>query len=85
MPNSHEAAVTYAAEPISILDRNVARIAKNYDGSMCGDSFEYDAGRQRRRIAYSFETKAKCQRFVAAVQKFIGTASFGVSITAGVK
>lgn len=77
MPNEHEAVVSYNAEPISILDRNVARIAKNYGGLMCGDSFEYGPNRQRRRLAYSFETKAKCRRFVHAVEKFLKTSNFG--------
>ena len=78
----YEAVVQYDAEPISILDRNIARIAKNYNGSMCGDSFEYSQVCQHRRLAYGFETKAKRRRFVHAMEKFLKTASFGVSITA---
>lgn len=77
----YEAVVVYPAEPISILDRNLARIAKNYDGSVCGDSFEQGKGRWHRRIAYSFASKPRRLRFIAAVQKFLGSASFGVSVT----
>ena len=80
MPNEHEAVVVYDAEPISILDRNLARIAKNYGRLMCGDSFEYGANRQRRRIAYGFETKGKRRRFMVAVLKFLGMSNFGVRV-----
>jgi len=45
---SYQAAVSYDSGPISLLDRNILRIAKNYDGSMCGDSFEYGKDRQYR-------------------------------------
>lgn len=78
---SYEAVVVYASEPISLLDRNLVRIANNYDGSMCGDSFEYSEVRQRRRLAYGFEAKGKRNRFIAAVRKFLRTADFGISIT----
>ncbi len=78
---SYEAVVVYPAEPISILDRNLARIAKNYDGSMCGDSFEIDANRQHRRIAYSFASRPRRLKFIAGVRKFLKTADFGVEAT----
>ena len=77
---SYEAVVTYASGPISLLDRNILRIAKNYDGSMCGDSCEYEVDRQCRKIAYSFATKAKRRRFVRAMEKFVDNSDFGVRI-----
>lgn len=80
---SHEAVVQYDAEPISLLDRNTARIAKNYGGSVCGDSFEFDAKRQHRRLAYSFATKRVARRFVRAMEKFLGSSDFGVRVQAG--
>jgi len=78
---SYEATVTYDAEPISLLDRNLARIANNFSGSMCGDSFEQDKGRWRRRIAYSFASGPRRLKFIAAVRKFLKTADFGVKVT----
>ncbi len=77
---SYEASVVYASEPISQLDRNVARIAKNYGGSVCGDSFEYSEVRQHRKLAYSFETKAKRRRFLRAMEKFLKTSNFGTEV-----
>ena len=76
-PISYEASVQYDSEPISLLDRNILRIAKNYGVLMCGDSFEYGPNRQRRRIAYGFETKEKRLKFIAAVKKFLKTSNFG--------
>lgn len=79
-PVRYEAFVQYDSGPISLLDRNIFRIAKNYGGTICGDSFELDAERQHRRLAYSFEAKGKRRRFIAAVQKFVGKSDFGVSV-----
>ncbi len=78
---SYEVAMFYPVEPISLLDRNILRIAKNYGGSVRGDSFEYGADRRCYRLAYSFETKAKRRRFIAAVRKFLETSDFGVEVT----
>ena len=78
---SYEVAVAYDAEPIGQLDRNLARIAKNFSGSMCGDSFEQGKNSWHRRIAYGFETRPRRLKFIAAVRRFLKTADFGVSIT----
>jgi len=78
---NHEATVTYDSEPISLLDRNVARIAKNYSGSMCGDSFEQGKDRWYRKIKYSFAKPIRRLRFITEVRKFLKTAAFGVEVT----
>ncbi|KKN00134.1 hypothetical protein LCGC14_1140930 [marine sediment metagenome] len=81
---NYEASVTYDAEPISLLDRNILRIAKNYDGSVCGDSFQFELDRQRRKLAYRFATKGKARRFIVAMQKFLDSSDFGVATTVAI-
>ena len=78
--SAYEAVISYEAEPISILDRNIERIAISWCGDRCaGDFASHD--HKRRRLAYSFRMSEGRQNFISAVRRFLKTADFGVEVT----
>ncbi len=77
---SYLATVSYDAGPISLLDRNIERIAMTWCGDRCaGDFASHD--HKRRRLAYSFRMSEGRQNFISAVRRFLKTADFGVEVT----
>lgn len=77
---SYLATVSYDAGPISILDRNIERIAMTWCGDRCAGTF---AGHdhKRSRLAYSFWESAGRRDFISAVRMFLKTADFGIKVT----
>ena len=77
---SYLVTVSYDAGPISLLDRNIERIAISWCGDRCaGDFASHD--HKRRRLAYSFRESAGRRDFISAVRRFLKTADFGVKVT----
>ena len=76
---SHLATVSYDAGSISLLDRNIERIAMTWCGDRCAGDFP-GHDHKRRRLAYSFRMSAGRRDFIAAVRRFLKTADFGVEV-----
>lgn len=83
-PDSYEAIVDYDAAPISILDRNVSRVADECGGRVvcgfCGYSDELKKIKPRKTVC-RFSTKGERLRFIQAMRAFLKTADFGVEVT----
>ena len=82
--NSYDVTVSYDAGRISLIDRNITRVALSCRGSLCGTYFDTGSFRiVRRQFTYRFDTKLKRLRFIQAMRRFIKDSDFGVRVRVG--
>jgi len=77
----HEATVSYDGAAISILDRNIHRIARDHDWGQAIIPTEGVVHNRPKRFTYLFKTNRKRQQFIQEMQKFLSTADFGVTVS----
>ena len=82
-PETYDATVSYDAVSISLIDRNVMRIAENCDGRHAFDSSIFNAGICTRELLCVFKTKLKRLRFIQEMRRFIKDSDFGVTVRVG--
>lgn len=77
----YDATVSYDGAAISILDRNIHRIARDHDWGQSIIPIGGCVYNGKQRFTYSFKTDRKRQRFIQTMEAFLKTAEFGVQVT----
>ena len=76
---TYEIKINYECESISILDRNIYRIARQIGYFSSGEYPPDHKG--KRRFIFLFNTNRERQRFINAFRKFLNTSDFGIKVT----